>query len=179
MSSTTQSTTTTASPVCAECRGMKNLKDPGVFSLAVKNPRIQCVCASKEDLQKFICEMYWIGENGGDTAEEVVAFIKKHKLLDLEEDEEDEEDSEDKQCSDCEYTLSKSAFDSGKGRIMFDDLEEGKFRCGVCDDRVSDPMGMFPDDEEEVCCIYCGGLGVIRHGPNDSKHVCDNCWFGR
>ena len=53
-----------------------------------------------------------------------------------------------KQCSDCEYTLSKSDFDSGKGRIMFDDLEEGKFRCGVCDDRVSDPMGMFPDDEE-------------------------------
>ena len=92
--SSNQSTTTTTSPVCAECRGMKNLKDAGVFSLAVKNPRIQCVCASKEDLQKFICKMYWIGENGGDTAEEVVAFIKKHKLLDLEEDEEDEEDEE-------------------------------------------------------------------------------------
>ena len=126
--------------------------------------------------------MYWIGENGGDTAEEVVAFIKKHKLLDLEEDEEDEED---KQCSDCEYTLSKSAFDSGKGRIMFDDLEEGKFRCGVCDDRVSDPMGMFPDDEKEDsendssislllgCCV----CSFPKFYIDDGIQKCSRCGF--
>ena len=34
---------------------------------------------------------------------------------------------------------------------MFNDVnEEGtEYRCGCCDDRVADPMGMFPDDDEE------------------------------
>ncbi len=58
-------------------------------------------------------------------------------------------DDEDFQCRDCDYTLSQGEFDSGKGRIMFNDVnEEGtEYRCGCCDDRVADPMGMFPDDE--------------------------------
>ena len=60
---------------------------------------------------------------------------------------EDEDEEEEMICCDCGYKMSKSAFDAGKGRIMFDDLENGKFRCGVCDDRVSDPQGMFPDEE--------------------------------
>ena len=63
-----------------------------------------------------------------------------------------EEEDDRVECSECEYEMTKSDFDVGKGRIMFDDLEEGKFRCGVCDDRVYDPQGMFPndtDDEEE------------------------------
>ena len=61
-------------------------------------------------------------------------------------------------CDDCDYTLSKPAFEAGKGRIMFDDLEDGKYRCGVCDDRVSDPQGIFPDDSDDDSddCPHCG-----------------------
>ena len=62
-------------------------------------------------------------------------------------------------CEDCEYTLSSRDWDNGKGRIMFNDLKDGKFRCGVCDVRVSDPQGMFPNDEEEEVEILCGGCG--------------------
>ena len=60
------------------------------------------------------------------------------------------EDEDDIACGDCDYTISQGEFDSGKGRIMFNDVnEEGtEYRCGCCDDRVADPMGMFPDDEE-------------------------------
>ena len=59
------------------------------------------------------------------------------------------EDEDDIACGDCDYTISQGEFDSGKGRIMFNDVnEEGtEYRCGCCDDRVADPMGMFPDDE--------------------------------
>jgi len=61
------------------------------------------------------------------------------------------EEEEDIACGDCDYTISQGEFDSGKGRIMFNDVnEEGtEYRCGCCDDRVADPMGMFPDDDEE------------------------------
>ncbi len=54
-------------------------------------------------------------------------------------------------CADCDYTISQGEFDSGKGRIMFNDINEDgtEYRCGSCDDRVADPMGMFPDDEED------------------------------
>ena len=64
---------------------------------------------------------------------------------------------EDIACGDCDYTISQGEFDSGKGRIMFNDVnEEGtEYRCGCCDDRVADPMGMFPDDEEDICST-CG-----------------------
>ena len=54
-------------------------------------------------------------------------------------------------CDSCDYSMSMEEFDRGKGRIMFNDINEGKdYRCGVCDDRVSDPQGMFPNDEEYV-----------------------------
>ena len=55
------------------------------------------------------------------------------------------------ECVDCDYSLCEGEFDSGKGRIMFNDVNEDgtKYRCGCCDDRVSDPHGMFPNDEEE------------------------------
>ena len=55
------------------------------------------------------------------------------------------------ECGDCDYTISQGHFDSGKGRIIFNDInEEGtEYRCGCCDDRVSDPMGMFPDTDDE------------------------------
>ena len=54
-------------------------------------------------------------------------------------------------CVDCDYSLCEGEFDSGKGRIMFNDVNEDgtKYRCGCCDDRVADPHGMFPNDEEE------------------------------
>jgi len=61
------------------------------------------------------------------------------------------------ECGDCDYTISQGHFDSGKGRIMFNDInEEGtEYRCGCCDDRVSDPMGMFPDTDDEEEEPYC------------------------
>ena len=62
---------------------------------------------------------------------------------------EDEEQAYKMVCENCEYTLSRYDWGWGKGRIMFNDLEDGKFRCGVCDDRVNDPQGMNPNDEEE------------------------------
>ena len=54
-------------------------------------------------------------------------------------------------CCDCDYTISQGEFDSGKGRIMFNDVnEEGsEYRCGCCDDRVTDPMGMSPDIDSD------------------------------
>ena len=52
-------------------------------------------------------------------------------------------------CADCEYFMTKKCFEEGKGRIMFNDLPNGQYRCGVCDDRVSDPEGIYPDTEEE------------------------------
>ena len=64
-------------------------------------------------------------------------------------DSEDEEQAYKMVCENCEYTLSRYDWGWGKGRIMFNDLEDGKFRCGVCDDRVNDPQGMNPNDEEE------------------------------
>ena len=63
-------------------------------------------------------------------------------------------------CIDCDYTIEKNRFDRGGGRIMFNDVV-GEYRCGVCDDRCSDPDGMFPDsetdDEEEILltCFKC------------------------
>jgi len=55
-------------------------------------------------------------------------------------------------CVDCDYSLCEGEFNSGKGRIMFNDVNDDgtKYRCGCCDDRVADPQGMFPDEEEEV-----------------------------
>jgi len=51
-------------------------------------------------------------------------------------------------CIDCDYTIEKNRFDRGDGRIMFTDVV-GEYRCGVCDDRCSDPYGMFPDSETD------------------------------
>jgi len=60
-------------------------------------------------------------------------------------------DDDDIACCDCDYTISQGEFDSGKGRIMFNDVnEEGsEYRCGCCDDRVTDPMGMSPDIDSD------------------------------
>ena len=103
-------------------------------------------------------------------------------------------------CGDCDYTITKGEFDIGKGRIMFNDINEDgtEYRCGCCDDRVADPMGMYPNDEEEEddevkgevagetilfgnkfieekqcrdCeyCEYCGGYN------SEDEDNCDNC----
>ena len=44
-------------------------------------------------------------------------------------------------CIDCSYALTSDDFDAGKGRIMFSSgkgIEDGEYRCGVCDPRGDD-----------------------------------------
>jgi hypothetical protein len=55
-------------------------------------------------------------------------------------------------CIDCDYTLSRGDFERGKGRIMFTDVtydDDMQARCGVCDDRVDDPQGLFPNTNSD------------------------------
>jgi len=72
-------------------------------------------------------------------------------------------------CVDCDYSLSEGEFNSGKGRIMFNDVNDDgtKYRCGCCDDRVADPQGMFPDEEEEEEEPYCFKDTTIDTVEND------------
>ena len=66
-------------------------------------------------------------------------------------EEEIEGEGEDYVCKDCGYSLNKWEFDAGKGRLMFcegNDIEEGEYRCGRCDERCGDPEGMFPNDDD-------------------------------
>ena len=99
------------------------------------------------------------------------------------------------ECVDCDYSLCEGEFDSGKGRIMFNDVNEDgtKYRCGCCDDRVSDPQGRFPNDEEEeelVECDFCGKeeelgncrscnieLDHLRDGTTEDGHRCSDCYW--
>ena len=72
---------------------------------------------------------------------------------------ETDDDDDDVMCVDCDYGMSKQAYERGKGRIMFGlnvkYLKRKEYRCGCCDDRVDDPEGIFPnwigttDSEEE------------------------------
>ena len=95
-------------------------------------------------------------------------------------------------CEQCGYFMSKEDFDAGKGRIMFNDLKcesETGYRCGVCDDRVDDPEGMFPNEEEEeedeiYChnekpCGYCSYIyeGCDEWGTKEenAKWICPKC----
>ena len=84
-------------------------------------------------------------------------------------------------CVDCDYSLCEGEFDSGKGRIMFNDVNEDgtKYRCGCCDDRVSDPQGRFPNDEEEVG--NCGSCDIeldhLRDGTTEDGHRCSDCYW--
>jgi len=63
------------------------------------------------------------------------------------------DDDDDVMCVDCDYGMSRQAFERGKGRIMFGlnvkYLKRKEYRCGCCDDRVSDPQGEFPDTDSE------------------------------
>ena len=55
-------------------------------------------------------------------------------------------------CMGCDYTLSRGDFEGGKGRIMFTDVtpdDDMLALCGVCDDRVDDPQGLFPNTDSE------------------------------
>jgi hypothetical protein len=55
-------------------------------------------------------------------------------------------------CIGCDYTLSRGDFERGKGRIMFTDVtpdDDMLALCGVCDDRVDDPQGLFPNTDSE------------------------------
>jgi len=89
------------------------------------------------------------------------------------------DDDDDVMCVDCDYGMSRQAFERGKGRIMFGlnvkYLKRKEYRCGCCDDRVSDPQGEFPDTDSEededdepqhdICC----GCGKY----DDTRPVCD------
>ena len=67
-----------------------------------------------------------------------------------EQDEEEEEEEEEKcRCDCCDYSISKSDFEAGKGRIMFNDLDDDGFRCGVCDDRCDEEGELLEEEEEE------------------------------
>ena len=88
-------------------------------------------------------------------------------------------------CIDCDYTMTRDYFDAGKGRIMFSagkGLQDGTFRCGVCDDRCDDPEGMFPNDEskedeegdEPECCVGCGIDGKFPEN-RDGDTMCWSC----
>jgi len=47
-------------------------------------------------------------------------------------------------CNNCDYYLTAKDFDEGKGRIMFcegKNINEGEYKCGVCDPRCSDEEG--------------------------------------
>ena len=86
-------------------------------------------------------------------------------------------------CIDCDYTIDEYRFYKGYGRIMFSDVGgETEYRCGVCDDRCSDPYGMFPDtddddeeeEEEELKCI--GFRPQTRMGECEGcKMICEEC----
>ena len=91
-------------------------------------------------------------------------------------------------CGGCDYSLSEAEFNSGKGRIMFNDLEEGKYMCGymcgVCDDRVDDPQGMFPNEDIDgnlENCDFCGKeedsdeiiRGTEGEACGECRHLCD------
>ncbi len=73
-----------------------------------------------------------------------------HKNEYPEEYEEEEEEEEEKcRCDCCDYSISKSDFEAGKGRIMFNDLDDDGFRCGVCDDRCDEEGELLEEEEEE------------------------------
>ena len=63
------------------------------------------------------------------------------------------EEEEEYCCIDCDYSLSPAEFHKGKGRIMFcegEGIEEGKYRCGVCDIRAS-ADGYWPKPNLPTC----------------------------
>jgi len=90
------------------------------------------------------------------------------------------EEEEEIECVDCDYSIKRDAFDAGKGRLMFNDTEHSTepvklVRCGVCDDRCSDPQGIFPNDEEEeeeedssFGTTYHDGSGFDDCDPNNT-----------
>ncbi len=96
--------------------------------------------------------------------------------------EEEQEEEPRMNCVDCDYSLCEGEFNSGKGRIMFNDVNDDgtKYRCGCCDDRVADPQGMFPDEEEEEIeefnsdkldnILYPDGLDWTFEKPTKGKY---------
>ena len=109
----------------------------------------------------------------------LVYFLTEECGVVLKEEEEEEPLID---CVDCDYSLYKGEFDAGYGRIMFNDINEDgtKYRCGCCDDRVADPQGMFPDDEEELCpccgtdCVECH-MEKKCSCPDKEDYNCNHC----
>ena len=38
-------------------------------------------------------------------------------------------------CNDCDYYISSEDFDAGNGRTMIDALDNGEYRCEVCNEK--------------------------------------------
>jgi hypothetical protein len=109
-----------------------------------------------------------------------------------EQDEEEEEEEEKCRCDCCDYSISKPDFEAGKGRIMFNDLDDEGFRCGVCDDRCDEEGELIEVDEEEEeeedeeeedfkIEINVVGLGWCRYKDEKDRDAnvvyCKNgCW---
>ena len=53
------------------------------------------------------------------------------------------------ECEDCGYTINEFEFDKGKGRIMFNDVDDKDYVCGVCDDRCDDE-GNYIEPKEDI-----------------------------
>ena len=83
-------------------------------------------------------------------------------------------------CDSCDYKMSQSDFDQGRGRLMFSDagIIKDLYRCGCCDDRCSDPDGVIPDEEEQKCWT-CGDTDVkhktYRDALDEYELTCDKC----
>ena len=91
------------------------------------------------DTQKEWCE---VGEHYVDPDEMWPCFADCKNCVSEKEYKEamGEEEEEVHCCIDCDYTLTENEFDAGKGRIMFSEgegIEDGEYRCGVCDIRAS------------------------------------------
>ena len=99
----------------------------------------------------------------------------KERFGDDEEDEDEDEDEEFIKCKDCNYAMDKSDFDAGRGRVMFssgNDIEDGEYCCGVCDERCDDPEGLMKNEEEEE--------DEDVHEDGEECRYCDNddCLYG-
>ena len=66
----------------------------------------------------------------------------------FEEQDEEEEEQDKCRCVDCDYSICKSDFDLGKGRIMWY-LGDDAYRCGVCDDRCDEEGELLEDHEDD------------------------------
>ena len=69
---------------------------------------------------------------------DLVDFLVDECGVVLKEDEEVEEYGAKILCNDCDYYISSEDFDAGNGRTMIDTLDNGEYRCEVCNEKKLD-----------------------------------------